>query len=117
MQILKRGDIVLLPAKVEGFSTDGMTINVETIPGMTRVFCVPVDTVTVATFALAAGDRVSLSTVEVDYATVLGATEDEVWVMPDGADKSATISRKDVIGRLPGFEPEFLAKVGEADHG
>lgn len=113
MQILKRGDIVLLPAKVEGFSTDGMMINVETVPGTTRVFGVPVDSVTVATFALAAGDRVSLSTVEIDYATVLGATDDEVWLMQDGAEKSIAIGRNNVKSRLRDAEPEWPTKCGD----
>ena len=117
MQILKRGDIVLLPAKVTGFSTDGAMINVEVERGRALVFDIPIDSVTVATFSLIAGDRVSLFTSEINPATVLGATKDEVWVMQDGAEKSATVSRKDVKGRLPDFEQEHPAMSGEADHG
>jgi hypothetical protein len=117
MQILKRGDIVLLPAKVRGFSTDGMMVNVETIPGLTLVYDVPIDSITVATFNLTAGDRVSLSDVEVAYATVLGSTDDEVWIMPDGADKSTTISRKGIKGRLPDADPELPVEFGGVSHG
>ncbi|SCM79826.1 hypothetical protein KL86PLE_90659 [uncultured Pleomorphomonas sp.] len=117
MQILKRGDIVLLPAKVTGFSTDGEEINVEVVSDLTRIYGVPVDSVTVVTFDFAAGDRISLSDIEVDYATVLGATDEEVWVKQDGADKSTTISRKAVKGRLPDAEPELPAEFGGVSNG
>jgi len=99
MQVLKRDDIVLVPARVTGFSTGGSDVNLETIPGMVRIYGVPVDSVSVATFTLEVGDRVSLSDVEVDIATVHGATADEVWVRRDGDDKSITVSRSDVKSR------------------
>lgn len=117
MQILKRGDIVLLPAKVEGFSIGGDAVHLETVSGRVSVWAVPVDSVDVKTFNLSVGDRISLSDAECYYATVLGATDDEVWVKPDGADKSTTISRKAVKGRLPDDEPELPAEFGDVSHG
>ncbi len=117
MQILKRGDIVHLPAKVTGFSTAGDVINLETVSGRVSVWAVPVDSVDVNTFNLSVGDRISLSDAECAYATVLGATDDEVWIKPDGADKSTTISRKAIKGRLPDDEPELPTEFGDVSHG